>query len=114
MTPQPWKLLEKRNYAGCYEIRSEDNSIVVATINHPSWGYDSPKTDADSYDNALLLAAAPRLLKALKAIIGAFQQKAPVEDYAALLEVAKKIIAEAEPRPSTKPTGEQYDPNKTH
>jgi len=91
-TPGPWTI---RPLSGKYygtEIRVGENLITVWTPNYraepfasvreiengwgPEDGYDHVE-DVESYGNALLIAAAPDLLAALRKMLGQFNEDMP-------------------------------------
>jgi hypothetical protein len=97
-TPGPWTLEESTPGDGHHFIRGADGSYVV----YPDDGWNSDYRDyATRLANARLIAAAPEMLAALKALVGEVELKNNLSDEGAWsgcdqMERARAAIANAE------------------
>ncbi len=82
-TPAPWHIVSKVDVA-------DSDGYHVCSV--PT----SNKTQEERIANARLIAAAPKLLKTLKAVMACMQKRTPWDDAKIILTEAHKVIREAE------------------
>jgi hypothetical protein len=73
-TPAPWVLKAPTARNNCFQILPKDGNITIAEV------YCAGRTVDNQDANAALIAAAPELLKALKAVFDAVEKHGKVDN----------------------------------